>query len=158
MSSNTGVVCFSVFLCAQSNQDRDTGAYAFFNVIESLGVPESGLGRPVGLEVDSFWLFPDEMIGRSVEFRVETKNVADGTSTHAPEGTIEVVSAQLPNSKIRRSRVRQMGFLVPPTYGDYEIRLNWRNLGEEDWRVGDAFWTLVLAKAPEPVSSVVDAP
>jgi hypothetical protein len=137
--------CYLLTLCGGSSLDQQSNNVTLFNVVEQLNVPhnqEPPPGALLPLEIHAYFqLGPSEMNQR---FEVRFALVASS-------GLETFTDSFQHRSSTPRYRTRTMGLPAPPVIGSYELRLDWRQAGSEDWRREPIAWPLIVARTePRP--------
>ncbi len=128
--------CFHFCLAAGSSIDETTKNVTLFNLVEQIHLVEAQLGTTVGIEVHAYFFVAEA--GRHANFEMRVIRIAaDGA---------EDAGSALPfqTREGERMRVRVQMFRLPPAYGTYELRLEWRPRGAEEWRPEPHRWPLML--------------
>jgi hypothetical protein len=122
--------CYCLAIAESSALDSYTNNWSLFNLVEQLALSEFPAVLP--LQVHSFWKFaPDET---NIDFQFRLVLIPQ-------EGDI-VPSNVLPlKSPTIRYRHRASGLSIPHP-GEYELRIEWHNLGDATWVRSDVFWPL----------------
>jgi hypothetical protein len=135
-------------LCGGSSLDQQSNNVTLFNVVEQLNVPaneEPPPGLVLPLEIHAYFqLGPSEM---NHEFYVRFALVASS-------GLETFTDAFQHRSSTPRYRTRTMGLPAPPVAGHYELRIDWRQTGTQDWRREPIAWPLVVAEAERRPATV----
>ena len=137
--------CYLLTLCGGSSLDQQSNNVTLFNVVEQVNVPENQEPPPsalLPLEIHAYFqLGPTEMNQR---FEVRFVLVASS-------GLETFSDAFQHRSASPRYRTRTLGLPAPPVVGNYELRLDWRQTGSDDWRREPISWPLIVATTqPRP--------
>ena len=115
-----------------------------FNLVEQINVPEGQplpAGQVVPIELHGYWRFaPDEA---REEFETRFVLVSLETGLEAPS---EVARHKAHTSQLR---TRTMGMPLPPVAGTYELRTDWRLVGNEGWNRDNSVWPLRVIERPQ---------
>jgi hypothetical protein len=140
--------CYLLTLCGGSSLDQQSNNVTLFNVVEQVNVPENQQPPPgalLPLEIHAYFqLGPLEMNQR---FEVRFALVASS-------GLETFTDSFQHRSPSPRYRTRTLGLPAPPVVGTYELRIDWRQTGSDDWRREPIAWPLVVATAQPRTETV----
>ncbi|MBN8887610.1 MAG: hypothetical protein J0I77_17935 [Rudaea sp.] len=131
--------CNTVLLCVSSILSAESGMWTFVNVVESLRVLK--LNERMQLETHSYWEFDDEDKGKTT-FRLEIWSTDENLVATGTEHTVDVAESGT-------ARIKQTGFVLPPTEGKYVVRMAWRK-GDGEWSRSEARWRITVELVTDP--------
>src|SRR6187431_2764821 len=118
--------CYLLTLASSSSLDQQSNNVSLFNIVEQLNLPR-GVEPPPGallpIEIHAYFLL------------VPSSGLETSTDAFSHK------SATL------RFRTRTMGMPIPPIADNYQLRVDTRALGSEDWSRDLLSWPLVVALA-----------
>ena len=138
--------CYLLVLAGGSSLDRYSNNVTLFNLVEQLNFPKQALPQPgalLPLELHAYF----QLTASELNQRFELRFVLVGTT--GLETPTEVFSHR---STTLRYRTRTFGLPTPPVAGSYELRVESRVAGSEDWTRDAASWPLLVVHSePRPV-------
>jgi hypothetical protein len=137
--------CYLLAIAGGSSLDQQSNNITLFNLVEQLNFPRHNAPPPgalLPLEVHAYFRLDPRELNQRFELRYVL--VAD-TGLETPT---EVFSHR---SSTPRFRTRTYGLPAPPVPGSYEIRVDSRMAGQEDWSRDPQSWPLtVVHNEPRP--------
>lgn len=128
--------CYLFAICQSTAIDRDTNNFSLFNVFEVIQLFQFEPGQVLPLQsVIALQVEATEM-GREIEMRTIWLD-SEGTES---SGVVNPV--YLTHSRIR---IRSQFLRAPASLGSYELRLEWRWKGDDEWHRENVSWPLILA-------------
>jgi hypothetical protein len=138
--------CYLVAVSGGSSLDQHSNNITLFNLVEQLNFPKQALpqaGALLPLELHAYF----QLSANELNQRFELRFVLVGTT--GLETPTEVFSHR---STTLRYRTRTFGLPTPPVAGSYELRVESRLAGSEDWTRDTASWPLLVVHSePRPV-------
>jgi hypothetical protein len=126
-----------------SSLDAHTNNVSLFNMVEQINVPVGAPPPPNGvlpLELHAYFLVAPHELGRSFEVRHVLR----------AESGLETLSDVFTHrSDTPRFRTRTLGVPFPPVADGYELCLDWRYAGQDDWRREPLVWPLAVVELEE---------
>lgn len=137
--------CYMLTLASASSLDQQSNNVSLFNVVEQLNLPR-GVEPPPGallpLEIHAYFQLDPRELNQRFEARF---------ALVASTGLETLTDAHQHKSPTLRYRTRTMGLPVPPIADSYELRVEVRAVGAEQWTRDPLAWPLVVAQAePRP--------
>jgi hypothetical protein len=133
--------CYLLTLASASSLDQHSNNVSLFNVVEQLNLPRGVEPPPNALlpvEIHAYFqLGPTE-----INQRFEVRFVLVASS-----GLETFTDAHPHKSSTPRYRTRAMGLPVPPIPDSYELRVDLRQAGSEEWTRDQLSWPLIVAQA-----------
>lgn len=138
--------CYLIAVCAGSSVDQQSNNATLFNLVEQINVPPNAPpppGNVIPLEIHVYWQFDGPEVGQDFEMRLV---MVAKSSTLETSGDAIAHRALSP-----RLRTRLIGLPFPPVAGSYELCVDWRRAGEEQWRRQDLRWPVTISNdLPSP--------
>jgi len=137
--------CYLLTLASSSSLDQQSNNVSLFNVVEQLNLPR-GVEPPPGallpIEIHAYFLLDPAELNQRFEMRFVL----------VASSGLESSSDAFPHkSATMRYRTRTMGAPVPPIPDNYQLRVDTRPVGSEEWARDPMSWPLVVALAePRP--------
>jgi len=133
--------CYLLTLVSSSSLDQQSNNVSLFNMVEQLNLPRGAEPPPGALlpvEIHAYFqLEPGEL-----HQRFEMRFVLLASSG------LETVTDPYPHkSQTLRFRTRTMGMPVPPVADSYQLRVDVRPVGTEQWTRDPLAWPLLVAVA-----------
>jgi hypothetical protein len=137
--------CYLLAISAGSSLDQHSNNITLFNLVEQVNFPENRpppTGSLLPLEVHAYF----QLDGNELNQRFEIRFVLVGDSgLESPSETFGHRSTSL------RYRTRTFGVPMPPSVGSYELRVDARPVGSDDWQRDLAHWPLTVMRVePRP--------
>jgi hypothetical protein len=137
--------CYMLTLSSASSLDQQSNNVSLFNVVEQLNLPR-GVEPPPGallpLEVHAYFQVDPSELNQRFEMRF---------ALVASTGLETLTDAHIHKSPTLRYRTRTMGLPVPPIADSYQLRVEMRAVGAEQWSRDPLAWPLIVAQAePRP--------
>ncbi|MEO8902526.1 MAG: hypothetical protein ABI488_11080 [Polyangiaceae bacterium] len=133
--------CYLLTLASSSSVDQQSNNVSLFNVVEQVNLPR-GVEPPPGallpMEIHAYFQLDPSELNQRIEVRFAL--VAD-------TGLEALTEAYTHKSSTLRYRTRTMGVPVPPVPGNYQVRVDHRVLGGDEWQRDPAAWPLIVAVA-----------
>lgn len=133
--------CYLLTLSSGSSLDQQSNNVSLFNVVEQVNLPrnvEPPPGALLPLEIHAYFqLDPGEL---NLRFELRFALVAS-------TGLETVTDAHAHKSPTMRYRTRTMGLPVPPIADSYQLRVETRLFGTEQWFRDPLTWPLIVAQA-----------
>ena len=133
--------CYLLTLASSSSVDQQSNNVSLFNVVEQVNLPR-GVEPPPGallpMEIHAYFQLDQSELNQRLEVRFAL--VAD-------TGLEALTEAYPHKSATLRYRTRTMGLPVPPVPGNYQVRVDYRVVGNEQWQRDAAAWPLLVALA-----------
>jgi hypothetical protein len=137
--------CYMLTLASASSLDQQSNNVSLFNVVEQLNLPrnvEPPPGALLPLEVHAYFQFDSSELNQRFEMRF---------ALVASSGLETLTDAHAHKSPTQRYRTRTMGLPVPPIADAYQLRVDVRAVGSEQWSRDPLAWPLIVAQAePRP--------
>ncbi len=140
--------CYFLTVCSASVVDQQSNNVTLFNIVEQINVPPGAPPPPRGqipLEVHAYFDVPQFELGQSFDVRF-VMVASTGLETPTDAFSHRAVTS--------RYRTRTLGVPFPPVAGYYELRLDWRYVGEEGWRRESALWPIAIVEATMKTEAV----
>jgi hypothetical protein len=133
--------CYLLTLASSSSVDQQSNNVSLFNVVEQVNLPR-GVEPPPGallpIEIHAYFQLEPGELNQRLEVRFAL--VADTG--------LEALTDAFPHkSATSRYRTRTMGVPVPPVPGNYQVRVDYRHAGGDQWKRDAAAWPLIVALA-----------
>ena len=133
--------CYLLTLSSASSLDQQSNNVSLFNVVEQLNLPR-GVEPPPGallpLEIHAYFQLDQSELNQRFEMRF---------ALVASTGLETLTDAHAHKSPTLRYRTRTMGLPVPPIADSYQLRVDWRAVGTEQWSRDPLSWPLIVAQA-----------
>ncbi|MEP7050190.1 MAG: hypothetical protein ABJB12_07555 [Pseudomonadota bacterium] len=133
--------CYLLTLASSSSVDQQSNNVSLFNVVEQVNLPR-GVEPPPGallpMEIHAYFQLEPGELNQRMEVRFAL--VAD-------TGLETLTDSHPHKSATLRYRTRTMGVPVPPVPGNYQVRVDYRPAGADDWTRDPAAWPLLVALA-----------
>ena len=137
--------CYLLLSCSGSAVDQHSNNVTLFNLVEQINVPPGAPPPPRGLvpvEVHAYFHVGQNELSRDFEIRF-VMVASTGLETPTDAFTHRAVTP--------RYRTRTFGLPFPPVAGHYELRLDWRYVGEESFRREAPAWPItIVEESPQP--------
>jgi hypothetical protein len=119
-----------IALAAGSSVDQQSNNVTLFNLVEQVSIP-AGVDPPPGsrvpLEMHAYLRLSGSELGREFEMRFADPKTHRGAAA--------------------RIRTRALGVPFPAMLGHYELRVDFRVPGEEEWSRDESSWPIAFLKA-----------
>ena len=137
--------CYLLAVAGGSSLDQHSNNITLFNLVEQLNFPKQGLPPPgslMPLEVHAYFQLESRELSQKWEVRFVL----------VAESGLETPTDVFPHrSTTLRYRTRTFGLPAPPVAGSYELRVDCRPTGSEDWTRDARSWPLlVVHNEPRP--------
>jgi hypothetical protein len=133
--------CYMLTLASGSSLDQQSNNVSLFNVVEQLNLPR-GVEPPPGallpVEIHAYFQLDPGELNQRFEMRF---------ALVASTGLETLTDAHAHKSPTPRYRTRTMGLPVPPIADSYQLRIDLRAVGSEDWTRDPQAWPLIVAHA-----------
>jgi hypothetical protein len=133
--------CYMLTLASASSLDQQSNNVSLFNVVEQLNLPR-GVEPPPGallpLEIHAYFQLDPGELNQRFEMRF---------ALVASTGLETLTDAHPHKSPTLRYRTRTMGLPVPPIADSYQLRIDVRPVGSEQWSRDPQAWPLIVAQA-----------
>ena len=133
--------CYMLTLSSASSLDQQSNNVSLFNVVEQLNLPR-GVEPPPGallpLEIHAYFQLDQSELNQRFEMRF---------ALVASTGLETLTDAHAHKSPTLRYRTRTMGLPVPPIADSYQLRIDMRPVGTEQWSRDPLSWPLIVAQA-----------
>jgi hypothetical protein len=133
--------CYLLTICSGSSLDQHSNNVSLFNLVEQINLrPNSEMppGTLIPVEVHAYFKFETHELG--VDFEVRFALVALDTG-------LESLSDVFPHrSTTPRYRTRTGGLPLPPVAGAYELRIDWRRSGNNNFTRDPVSWPMYIAE------------
>lgn len=140
--------CYFLTLCGGSSLDQHSNNVTLFNLVEQVNLP-AGVEPPPGavlpLEVHAYFLLGPSELQQGFELRF---------ALVAPSGLELLTETSQHRSSAPRYRTRSLGLPAPIVPGSYQLCVDVRQPGAEDFARETLAWPLVVARE-EPRPSVI---
>jgi hypothetical protein len=137
--------CYLLAVAGGASLDRYSNNVTLFNLVEQLNFPKDQPPPPgavLPLEIHAYF----ELLPHEVNQRFDVR-----FSLVASTGLETVTDGFSHRSATPRYRTRTMGLPMPPVIGTYELCVDTRSTGSEDWHRDSLSWPLMFAEAePRP--------
>jgi hypothetical protein len=133
--------CYLLTLTSGSSLDQYSNNVTLFNLVEQINVPpeaEPPPGSLLPLEIHAYF----QLLPHEVNLTFEIRFVLVGSS--GLETATPIFSHK---SVTPRYRTRAFGLPVPPTFDQYELKLDFRIAGHEGWTRDAALWPLTVVES-----------
>lgn len=135
--------CYLLAVCSGSSLDQHSNNITLFNLVEQLNFPRHAQPPPgalLPLEIHAYFeLRPEELHQRfDLRFALVESN-----------GLETLTEPSQHKSTTPRYRTRTMGLPAPPGLGSYQLRVDYRPSGTENWLRDTATWPLLVVRAEE---------
>ncbi len=133
--------CYFLTVCSASAVDQQSNNVTLFNLVEQLNVPPGAPPPPQGLvplELHAYFHISQIEIARDFEVRFV---MVASTGLETP------TDAFAHKSVTPRYRTRTLGLPFPPVAGQYELRVDWRYVGQEGWHREPFAWPIAIVEA-----------
>lgn len=142
--------CYFLGVASGSSVDQHSNNVTLFNLVEQINVPPGAPPPPQGLvplEMHAYFELSTIEVGREIEVRFVMV---------APTGLETPTDAFRHRPVTPRYRTRTFGLPFPPVTGQYDLRVDWRYVGEEGWHRDPLRWpvAIVEAAAARPAGAV----
>ncbi|MET0791364.1 MAG: hypothetical protein ABW061_07565 [Polyangiaceae bacterium] len=133
--------CYLLTLASSSSLDQQSNNVSLFNMVEQINLPR-GVEPPPGalLPIELHAYFQLDQAELNQRFEVRFVLVASS-------GLETSTDAYPHKSATLRFRTRTMGMPVPPIADSYQVRVDTRALGSEQWARDPMSWPLLVALA-----------
>jgi hypothetical protein len=141
--------CYMLTACSGSSLDQGSNNVTLFNLVEQINVPEGQplpAGQLVPIELHSYWKFGTEELKTEFETRFVLVSLETGLEAPSEIARHKVLTSQL--------RTRTMGLPLPPVAGTYELRTDWRVVGNEGWNRDDSVWPMRVIERSQAKPSI----
>jgi hypothetical protein len=128
-------------LSSGSSLDQQSNNVSLFNIVEQLNLPrnvEPPPGALLPLEIHAYFHLDTTELNQRFEMRF---------ALVASSGLETLTDAHAHKSPTLRYRTRTMGLPVPPIADSYQLRVDLRAVGSEQWARDPLAWPLVVAQA-----------
>ena len=135
--------------CSGSSLDQGSNNVTLFNLVEQINVPEGQplpAGQLVPIELHSYWKFATDELQTEFETRFVLVSLATGLEAPSEVARHKVLTSQL--------RTRTMGLPLPPVAGAYELRTDWRIVGNEGWNRDNSVWPMRVIERAQGKPSI----
>lgn len=133
--------CYLLTLASSSSLDQQSNNVSLFNVVEQVNLPR-GVEPPPGallpVEIHAYFQLDPSELNQRFELRF---------TLVASTGLETITDAYPHKSSTPRYRTRTMGMPVPPIADSYQLRIETRPVGSEDWARDPMTWPLIVALA-----------
>jgi len=133
--------CYMLTLSSASSLDQQSNNVSLFNVVEQLNLPR-GVEPPPGallpLEIHAYFQLDQSELNQRFEMRF---------ALVASSGLETLTDAHAHKSPTLRYRTRTMGLPVPPIADSYQLCIDLRAVGTEQWTRDALSWPLIVARA-----------
>lgn len=133
--------CYLIALAAGSSVDQQSNNVTLFNLVEQVSVPP-GIDPPPGskvpLEMHAYLKLDPFEIGKEFEMRF---------ALVGPSGLETFTDAKTHRGAAPRVRTRALGVPFPALLGHYELRVDFRVPGQEDWKRDECTWPVAFLQA-----------
>ncbi|HEX3773153.1 MAG TPA: hypothetical protein VHV51_01750 [Polyangiaceae bacterium] len=133
--------CYLLTLSSGSSLDQQSNNVSLFNIVEQLNLPrnvEPPPGALLPLEIHAYFHLDTTELNQRFEMRF---------ALVASSGLETLTDAHAHKSPTLRYRTRTMGLPVPPIADSYQLRVDLRAVGSEQWARDPLAWPLVVAQA-----------
>jgi hypothetical protein len=140
--------CYFIALCGGSSLDQHSNNVTLFNIVEQVNLQpnvEPPPGAYLPLEVHAYFLLGPGEISQPFELRF---------ALVAPTGLELLTDATQHKSSTPRYRTRSLGLPAPIVPGEYQLRVDVKQPGSDNFTRDTLHWPLVVARL-EPRPSVV---
>jgi len=132
--------CYLLTLAGASSLDQQSNNVSLFNMVEQLNLPK-GVEPPPGalipVEIHAYFQLAATELNQRFEVRF---------ALVASTGLETLTDAHPHKSSTLRYRTRTMGLPVPPIADTYELRVDVRAVGTEQWFRDPMAWPLLVAQ------------
>jgi hypothetical protein len=128
-------------LSSGSSLDQQSNNVSLFNIVEQLNLPrnvEPPPGALLPLEIHAYFHLDASELNQRFEMRF---------ALVASSGLETLTDAHAHKSPTLRYRTRTMGLPVPPIADSYQLRVDLRAVGSEQWTRDALAWPLIVAQA-----------
>ena len=137
--------CYLLAISGGSSLDQHSNNITLFNLVEQLNFPKQSPPPPgslMPLEVHAYFQLEPRELNQRFELRFVLVS----------ENGLETPTDAFPHrSSTPRYRTRTFGLPAPPVPGAYELRVDSRPVGSEDWMRDARGWPLlVVHNEPRP--------
>jgi hypothetical protein len=133
--------CYLLTLASSSSLDQQSNNVSLFNMVEQINLPR-GIEPPPGavlpIELHAYF----QLDGHELNQRFEMRMVLVAST-----GLETSTDAYPHKSATLRYRTRTMGMPIPPIADNYEVRVDTRLAGTEQWTRDPLSWPLVVTVA-----------
>ena len=137
--------CYLLSVAGGSSLDRYTNNVTLFNLVEQLNFPQERPPPPgsiMPLEVHAYFQLDPHELNQRFEVRF---------ALVAATGLETFTDGFAHKSATPRYRSRTIGLPLPPVPGSYDLRVDTRTEGSENWRRDSLSWPLTIAEMePRP--------
>ncbi len=140
--------CYFLTLCGGSSLDQHSNNVTLFNIVEQVNLQpnvEPPPGAFLPLEVHAYFLLGPGELSQPFELRF---------ALVAPSGLEHLTDATQHKSSTPRYRTRSLGVPAPIVPGNYQLCVDIKQPGAEDFERQPLSWPLVVARM-EPRPAVV---
>ena len=133
--------CYLLTLSSGSSLDQQSNNVSLFNVVEQVNLPrnvEPPPGALLPLEIHAYFQLEPGELNQRFEMRF---------ALVASTGLETLTDAHAHKSPTMRYRTRTMGVPVPPIADSYQLRVETRAFGTEQWFRDPLTWPLIVAQA-----------
>lgn len=134
--------CYLLTVAAGSSLDQQSNNVTLFNLVEQINVPPGATPRPgarIPLEIHAYLQAEATELGQEFELRFSLVNLATGLETLTDPATHRIPTIRL--------RTRALGLPFPPVLGHYDLRVDFRRPGNDDWVRDSHRWPLSFVEA-----------
>lgn len=128
--------CYLLGISAGSSLDQQSNNVSLFNLVEQVNIPPGANPPPnnlLPLEIHAYFRLAAEELGQTLEMRF---------ALVAPSG-LETLSEVVRHScATPRFRTRTLGVPFPPVLGHYELRVDFRVVGNPHWARDPLSWPI----------------
>ncbi len=137
--------CYLLALASGSSLDQQSNNVTLFNLVEQLNFPPSSQPPPgavLPIEIHAYFQLQAQEVNQRFDVRFAMVE-SSGLET--------LTEAFQHKSSTPRFRTRTLGLPAPPAPGSYELRVDFKLAGSEQWiRDGVAWPLLVVRSEPRP--------
>jgi hypothetical protein len=128
-------------VCGGSSLDQHSNNVTLFNLVEQVNVPAGASPPPrrtLPLEVHAYFVLSPEEVRHTFEVRFAMV-ASSGLETFSNVFSHKPVTP--------RYRTRTLGLPFPPVHDHYELRVDWREAGDEGWQREPVRWPISFVEA-----------
>ncbi len=129
--------CYLLTIAAGSSLDQQSNNVTLFNLVEQINVPPGASPRPgarIPLEIHAYLTTDPGDLGQEFEMRFALVNVSTGLET-----LTDPASHRAPTVRLR---TRALGLPIPPVLGHYDLCVDFRTHGSDQWQRDPLRWPL----------------
>jgi len=137
--------CYLLAVAAGSSLDQQSNNVTLFNLVEQVNVPPGVTPRPgsrIPLEVHAYLQADPGELGQEFEMRFSLVHLTTGLETLTDPATHRVPTIRL--------RTRAMGLPFPAVFGHYDLRIDFRLPGNDEWDRDPLRWPLSIMEFEKP--------